>query len=230
VVSAVVFFGADRPAEYVWFALAGAGITAAFGYLLGTSGRGSSHAQFALSGIAVAATLQALTFGFTTLNPAAYNEIRFWLVGTAAGRDMAVVATVAPMIFIGTVLALLLGRTLNTLALGEDTSRSLGARPGLTQALGTLAVLLLCGAATAGIGPVAFLGLAVPHMVRWLTGPDHRWVLTQTLAWAPALLLIADVLGRVIAYPGEIPVAIVMAFLGAPIFILLLRRRRVVTQ
>jgi iron complex transport system permease protein len=115
----------------------------------------------------------------------------------------------------------------DTLALGEDTGRALGARPGVTRGIGALAVLLLCGAATAGAGPIAFLGLAVPHMVRSVTGPGHRWLLAYSMVWAPVLLLGADVLGRVIARPEEVPVGIVMAFVGAPVFIALLRRRTV---
>jgi len=230
VVSAVVFLGFTEPGEYLWFALLGAGVTAAVVYVLGGAGRPSSHPRLALAGFAVAAALQAVTHGFTTMNATAYDEIRFWLVGTFAGREAEVVVGVAPLIAVGTVLALFLGRSLNALALGDDSGRALGARPGRTRALGTLAVLLLCGAATAGAGPIHFLGLAVPHIVRLVTGPDHRWLLAYSAVYAPALLLLADVLGRVIAFPAEVPVGIVMAFLGAPIFIVLLRRRHAVTH
>ncbi|GAB3143240.1 iron chelate uptake ABC transporter family permease subunit [Micromonospora sonneratiae] len=230
VVCSVVFLGLTEPSQYLWFALLGAGLTAAVVYVLGGGGRPSSHTRLALAGFAVAAALHAVTHGFTTMNATAYDEIRFWLVGTFAGRSAEVVAGVAPLIVVGAVLALFLGRSLNALALGDDSGRALGARPGRTRAIGTVAVLLLCGAATAGAGPISFLGLAVPHMVRLVTGPDHRWLLAYSAVYAPALLLLADVLGRVIAFPGEVPVGIVMAFLGAPIFIVLLRRRHTMTH
>lgn len=230
VVSAVVFFGLSHPTQYVWFALLGAGLTSAVVYLLGTGGRASSHTRLALSGIAIAAALHAVTHGFTTLNASAYNEVRFWIVGTLAGRDLSVVVTVAPLIGLGVLIALLLGRSLNVLALGEDVGRALGAHPGRQRAFGALAVLLLAGASTAAIGPIAFLGLAVPHIARSVTGPDNRWLLAYTAVWAPTLLLVSDVLGRVIAYPAEVPVAIVTAFLCAPVFVVLIRRRGAVTQ
>lgn len=229
VVSGVVFLGLSQPSEYLWLALAGAGVTSVAVYLLGSASMTATHTRLALAGIAVAAALQAITHGFTTLDATAYNEIRFWLVGTFAGRGAEVVTGVAPMIGVGVLLALLLGRSLNALALGDDAGRTLGAHPGRTRALGGAAVLLLCGAATAGAGPIAFVGLAVPHMVRRFTGPDNRWVLLHTAVWAPAMLVLSDVLGRVLAYPAEIPVSIVTAFLGAPVFILLLRSARTIS-
>jgi iron complex transport system permease protein len=229
VVVAVTLFGASGPGSYVWAALLGAALAAGAVYLLGSTGHtASSPTRLALAGVAVAAAVHAVLHGFTTLNATVYNEVRFWLVGTLDGRDLTVVTTVAPLIAVGLLVTVALARTLNTLALGEDAARSLGAHPGRARALGVLAILLLCGAATAGAGPIVFLGLAVPHMVRAVTGPDHRWLLVYSAVWAPVLLLAADLVGRVVARPNEVPVGIVLAFVGAPVFIWLLRRRRVV--
>jgi iron complex transport system permease protein len=233
VVGAVVMFGFTDPTQYVWFAFVGAAITATVVYLLGSTGPGpgaNAPTRLALAGVAIAAAIHAIMHGFTILNASVYDEIRFWNAGAFAGRDLAVVTTVAPFVLAGSLLTLVLSRWLNAIALGEDTARCLGVRIGLARVLGALAVLLLCGAATAGAGPIAFVGLAVPHLVRPMTGPDHRWLLAYALVCAPALLLLADVIGRVVARPSEVPVAIVMALIGAPVFIVLVRRRKLVRR
>jgi len=229
VVCGVVFLGFSSPAQYLPLALAGAGITAVAVYLIGSAGR-AGPADLALGGVAVAACLQAITQGFTTINATAYDAIRYWLVGTVAGRDLSVVRVVAVLIVAGAVLAVALAPALNALSLGDDVARSLGARPGLVRALGAVAVLLLCGAATAAAGPITFVGLAVAHALRPITGPDHRRLLPAVAVWGPCLVILADVLGRVIAYPAEVPVSVVLAFVGAPVFVLLLRRARAVPE
>lgn len=157
--------------------------------------------------------------------PRTFSGFRFWQVGSLAGRDVPVFLRVLPFIAIGTALALLLARPLNALALGDDAGRALGSDPGRTRALGALAVVLLCGSATAAAGPITFLGLAVPFIVRALVGPDHRLVLPCSLLLAPVLLLAADIIGRVVA-PGELETGIVTAFLGAPLFAVMVRRGR----
>ena len=222
-VAAISLLGLTSPLAYVWFALAGAAIAAVFVYL---SGR-TTPILLALAGAAVSAVLGAFVAGLTLVNQNAFDAYRFWSVGTLAGRPFAILPDIAPFLLVGAVLALGLTRPLNALALGEDTGRALGLRPGRTRVLGMLAVTLLCGAATAAVGPIGFVGLAVPHLARGLTGPDQRWVLPYSLVLAPILLLGADILGRVRARPGEIQVGIVTAFLGAPVLILLAHRRRV---
>ena len=127
---------------------------------------------------------------------------------------------------VGSLFALTLGRVLNTLSLGEDTARGLGANVGLSRALSAVAVVLLCGGATAAAGPIGFIGLTIPHVARMITGPDYRWALPYSMVLAPVLLLSADIIGRVIARPGEVQVGIVTAVIGAPVFIALVRRRK----
>jgi iron complex transport system permease protein len=135
---------------------------------------------------------------------------------------------VAPFILAGALLALGLGPSLNVIALGEDTARALGANLNRTRVLTAVAVTLLCGAATAAVGPIAFVGLAVPHIARTLVGPDQRWLLPYSLVLAPTLLLLADIAGRVIARPGEVQAGLITAFLGAPVFLAVILRRRIV--
>jgi iron complex transport system permease protein len=152
------------------------------------------------------------------------DRFRFWQVGGVAGRDWSVLLPGLPFLAAGALVVLLAGRTLNGLALGEDIARGLGQRVGLSRAVIALGIVLLCGTATALAGPIGFVGLVVPHAVRFLTGPDYRWILPFSLIAAPALLLGADIFGRVVLLPGEVPAGIMTALLGAPVFVWLIRR------
>jgi iron complex transport system permease protein len=225
---AIGYLGLQSPLAYVWFAFGGAAVVSVAVYLLGSAGRsGATPVRLALAGTAVTAALTAFTSAVLLLNPGTFDQFRYWNVGSLVGRDTSVVRQLLPFVAVGAVLALALSRPLNALALGDDSGRALGARPGRTRALGALAVVLLCGSATAAVGPIAFVGLAVPHLARFLTGPDQRWVLPYSAVLAPLLLVGADVLGRVVARPDELEVGIVTAFLGAPVFIALARGGRI---
>ncbi|WP_221470929.1 FecCD family ABC transporter permease [Allocatelliglobosispora scoriae] len=227
VVAAIAMLHLTQPSAYVWFALAGAGAASVLVYALGSRGRASATpVRLALAGAAISAVLDAFITAVVLTDQSTFNDFRFWLVGSVTGRPLSVLYQTGPLLIVGAVIALALARPLNALALGEDTGRSLGVRLGTTRAWGIGAVTLLCGAATAAAGPIAFVGLTVPHIARAITGPDQRWVLPYSMVLAPILLLTADVVGRVIARPGEIEVGIVTAFIGAPVLIALARRRR----
>ncbi|WP_221470054.1 iron chelate uptake ABC transporter family permease subunit [Allocatelliglobosispora scoriae] len=227
IVVAIAYLGVVTAAGYVWFALAGAAAVSVLVYLLGTAGRGrASPERLVLAGTAIGAALGSLVYAITLLHPAAFNAYRFWVVGSLNGRPMEVVVQLAPFVVVGVLVALSLAQPLNAMALGDEAGRALGVHIGRTRALGALAVTLLCGAATAGAGPITFIGLIVPHGVRMLVGPDQRWVLPYSMVLAPILLLGADIAGRVVARPAELEVGIVVVAIGAPIFILLARRRR----
>lgn len=226
VVIGMAFLGVVTVLGYVWLALAGAAAASVLVYALGLTGRGmATPDRLVLAGAALTAVLYAVNTAILLLNPRAFDSFRFWTAGSLAGRDFTVVLAVLPFIAVGLLLTLTLARPLNAMALGEDLGRSLGAHPGRTRVLGALAVTLLCGAATAACGPIWFVGLAVPHIARLIVGPDQRWVLPYSMLLAPVLLLAADLLGRVLGAPGELQVGIVTAFLGAPVFIALCRRR-----
>lgn len=228
VVVAMAVLNTTSLMTYVWFAFLGAGLAAVVVYGLGSRGRsGATPVRMALAGTAVSFALYAFVRGVTLLKPEVFDQYRYWSVGALAGHDNALTAQIAPFIVVGLVLALLLARPLNALALGEEAGRALGANLGRTRLAGAVAVTLLCGAATAAIGPIVFVGLTVPHVARAITGPDQRWVLPYSMVLAPILLLGADVIGRVINRPGEIEVGIVTALIGAPVFIALVRRRRI---
>lgn len=217
---------------YIWFAFAGAMVASVVVYLLGRLGRsGSTPVKLALAGVAVTAVLSSLTSAVVLTDPAALDRFRFWSAGSLADQDASTVLRVLPFLGLGALLALASAPALNSLALGDDVAASLGRRLGLVRLQGVVAVTLLTGAAVAVIGPVVFIGLVVPHVARVLAqyaglGPDHRWLLPLSAGLAAALLLGADILGRVIARPVEVQAGIIVAFIGGPFFIALVRRRR----
>ena len=225
VVSAISFFGVGSMTGYVWFALAGAAVVSALVYVVGGS-RSATPVRLALAGTAVTALLQGWTSAVELTDNVALDRMRFWQVGSLAAADMATVRYVAPFIAVGLLLALISARPLNAVALGDDTARGLGARLGRTRVLVMVAITLLCGAATAACGPIVFVGLMVPHVVRGITGPDMRWILPYAAVLSPVLLLGSDVIGRLVTRPAELQVGIVTAVLGGPVFIHLVRRRR----
>jgi iron complex transport system permease protein len=181
--------------------------------------------NLAIAGAAVAALLVALTSAILAVDAQVLDEYRFWVTGSIAGRELGVLADALPFLAIGWVVALASSRGLNALALGEDVARSLGQRVRLTQAAVVIAFILLTGGAVAVAGPIGFIGLTVPHVARGLIGPDYRWLVPYCALLGAVLLLMADVVGRVVARPSELDVGIVMAFVGTPVFIALVRRR-----
>ncbi|MFJ3592241.1 FecCD family ABC transporter permease [Streptomyces sp. NPDC090231] len=225
VVSAISFFGVTSLTGYVWFAFAGAAIVSVAVYLLGGS-RSATPVRLALAGTAVTAALYGYVNAVQLLDSAALDRLRFWTVGSLASANTETVGKVWPFIAIGVLLTLLIARPLNALEMGDDTARALGAHLTRTRVLAVLAVTLLCGAATAACGPIVFIGLMIPHLVRTITGPDMRWILPYAAVLSPVLLLGADVVGRIVARPSELQVGIVTALIGGPVFIHLVRRKR----
>ncbi|MFD7030567.1 FecCD family ABC transporter permease [Streptomyces sp. NPDC059917] len=225
VVSAISFFGASTLSEFVWWAFLGAAVVSVVVYVLGGS-RSATPVRLALAGTAASAALVGYINAVQLMDNKALEKLRFWTVGSLASANMETVRQVAPFLLVGAVLALCLGRPLNAMAMGDDTARALGANLTLTRISAVVAITLLCGAATAACGPITFVGLMIPHLVRFFTGPDMRWVLVYSAVLSPALLLGADVIGRVITRPAELQVGIVTALVGGPVFIYLVRRKR----
>lgn len=227
VVGAISLLHLTSPSTYVWFAILGAGAASVVVYALGARGRSAATpVRLVLAGAAISAVLGAFVSAVVLTDRSAFDSYRFWSVGALTGRPLAVLWQTGPFLLVGAVIALLMARPLNALSLGDDAGRALGAHLGRTRALSVLGVTLLCGAATAAAGPIAFVGLTVPHIARAITGPDQRWVLTYSMVLASILLLGSDIVGRVVVRPSELEVGIVTSFIGAPAFIYLVRHRR----
>ncbi|BCL31617.1 FecCD family ABC transporter permease [Streptomyces aurantiacus] len=225
VVTAITFFGVTSLNGYVWFAFGGAAVVGVLVYFLGGS-RGATPVRLALAGTAISAALYGYLQAVMIMDEAALGKMRFWTVGSLASATDTTIRQVLPFLVAGTLLALALARPLNAMAMGDDTARALGAHLNRTRALSMAAATVLCGAATAACGPIVFVGLMVPHVVRSFTGPDLRWILPYATVLSPVLLLGADVVGRMVVRPAELQVGIVTAILGGPVFIFLVRRRR----
>lgn len=226
VVCAIAYLGLTGIWTYIWFAFAGALFAMLGVYLVGMTGRAVvTPVRVMLAGVALGAVMDGVGFVVRLHHPRAFDNMRFWDAGALDGRSLEVAAAIAPFIAVGAVLCLVVARSLNVTALGDDLAKSMGGNVARTQALSLIAVTLLAGAATAGAGPIGFVGLMVPHAVRRFTGPDWRWILAYATLVAPALLLAADIVGRVIIKPAELPAGIVTAFIGAPVLIWLIRRR-----
>jgi iron complex transport system permease protein len=227
VVTVTALLGAGSVTRQVWAAVPGALLAAVVVYVIGSAGRGTTPVRLVLAGAAVASALQAYVGAVSLSLPTVFVDYREWAVGSFAGRGLEVATAIAPFVVVGLVVALLLTRSLNALALGEEAATALGVATLRTRVLGGAAAALLAAAATAAVGPIAFVGLAVPHVVRAFTGPDFRWQLPYCVLAGPLLMLLADVLGRVVVRPAELMVGVVTAFLGAPVLVAVIRRRSV---
>lgn len=230
VAASIGLFGLTSPYEYVWFAFAGAALAGALVYLIGGAGNssarsgGSSPVKLALAGAAVTALLGSFTYALVLLDVRTLDQYRFWAVGSLAGRDGGLAAQLSPFVLAGLCLVAVIVPRLNALALGDELAAALGVGVATTRLLGAVAVIVLTGAAVAAAGPVIFIGLVVPHVVRAFTGPDLRWLLPGSALGGAVLLLGADTLGRILDHPGEVQAGVVTALIGAPFLIVLVKR------
>ncbi|WP_051095091.1 FecCD family ABC transporter permease [Streptomyces sp. LaPpAH-108] len=226
VVTAIGVLGITSFTGYLWFALLGAAVAAVLVNALGGT-RAATPVRLALAGTAVNAALFGYVNGLQLWDLSTLDTMRYWSVGTLEKRDPELLLAALPLLVTGALLAFALARPLGALSLGEDHARALGTSVRRTRILSVVAITLLCGSATAVCGPIGFVGLMIPHAVRAFTGPDPRWMLPYCALFAPALLLGADVIGRVVASPSEIQADIVTSFLGGLLFVHLVRQRKV---
>ena len=222
----ITFLGVTSPAGYAWLACAGALVLTVVVYAVGSAGSESAGpVRLTVTGVAIGAVFSGLTTGISLTHPDSFDKMRGWSAGSLLERGFDVILPVFPLLLIGLVLAIAIAPALNSIALGSDVARSHGVNV-LTIQLGVLAaVTLLAGGATAIAGPIVFVGLMVPHVVRWTVGADQRRIVIGSVVLGPALILLSDVLGRIAVLPSEMPVGVVTAFVGAPVLIALVRRR-----
>lgn len=221
-------FSVTTMSGYIWFALAGALAATVAVYVIsgGAGKKAPTPVQITLAGVALGAALSGITTAFTLMNSEAFSRMLNWSVGTLARRSLEDLGPVLPILIIGALLAFVIAPALNAIAFGDDRASSLGVNIGTIRTIGLIAISLLAGGATAIAGPIGFIGLMVPHCVRWFVGPDQPWIFLYSMAAAPLLLILSDIIGRVVLFPEEVPVGIITGLVGAPILLILVRRRK----
>lgn len=226
---AVGIFSISSISSYIWFALAGALVASvAIYFISGGAGKKSpTPEQITIVGVAIAAALNGITTALSMVNSRAFAGMLNWRVGSLARKGLEDLWPIIPFLIVGILLALVIAPALNTIAFGDDRASSLGVNVNMIRIFGLLSITLLAGGATAIAGPIVFLGLMVPHCVRWFIGPDQPWIFLYSMIIAPSILLLCDIIGRIVMSPAEVPVGIIIGFVGAPILLILMRRRKV---
>lgn len=228
VVLAIFFLNMTATYQFIWFAFAGAFLASALVFVIAASGRGgATPVKLALTGVIVSWFLSAWTSALLLIDEKTMDTVRFWMAGSVAGRELSTFWAISPFLLAGIVLCALLGNQLNVMSLGEDAARSLGMSTTRTRVITFVLIVIITGAGVAVAGPIAFVGLATPHIVRSLTGPDYRWILPYSMLGGAIFLTTADIVGRLVVRPAELQVGIVTALVGAPFLIVLARRRSV---
>nr|WP_206038833.1 iron ABC transporter permease [Rhodococcus sp. 105337] len=228
VVVGMAYFGLWTQTSMIWVAILGAGIAALFVYTVGSLGRGgATPLKLALSGAATSAAFASFITAVVLPRNDIAGSVRSWQIGGVGGASFDAVGQALPFLAVGFVVSLLSARSLNSLALGDEVAAGLGERVAIARGIAALGAVLLCGAATAIAGPIAFVGLVVPHLCRMLIGVDNRWLLPFSALTGAGLLTAADILGRIVARPSEIDVGIITALIGAPFFIYIVRRQKI---
>ncbi|PGT85346.1 iron ABC transporter permease [Bacillus sp. AFS040349] len=225
IVVAVSVFYVNSYQAYIWIAFAGAAFSAFIVYFIGSFGReGLTPMKLTLAGAAMAALFSSLTQGLLVVNEAALDQVLFWLAGSIQGRKLEGLYMVLPYVLPAIILSMILSQKINVLTMGEDVAKGLGQRTGVVKLTGALLVIVLGGGAVAVAGPIAFIGIVIPHFARFLVGNDYRWILPFSTFLGGSLLVFADILARYIVMPEEVPVGVMTAFIGTPFFIYIARR------
>lgn len=228
VVCGIAFLHISTGLEYIWLAFAGAALTAILVYGLASIGNGgATPLKLALAGAAASTALQSLVNTVMLPSSQVMDQFRFWQTGSIGGAGWGEIRLLLPFFLIGFAASILLAPSLNTLALGDDAATSLGLNVPLIRGAAALAGVLLCASTTALAGPIGFVGLMIPHLIRMLVGPDMRKILPLSAICGASLLLFADTAGRVLGRPGELESGIVTALIGAPVFIFIIRKVKV---
>ncbi|QQM55318.1 FecCD family ABC transporter permease [Rhodococcus pyridinivorans] len=227
VVIGMAWFGLWTQTSMIWVAIIGAAAAAVFVYTIGSLGRGgATPLKLALAGAATSAALASFVTAVILPRGDIAGSVRSWQIGGVGGANFDAISQALPFFGVGFAICLLSARSLNSLALGDDMAAGLGERVALARGIASLGAVLLCGAATAIAGPIAFVGLVVPHLCRLLIGIDNRWLLPFSALVGAGLLTAADVVGRIVARPAEIDVGIITALIGAPFFVYIVRRQK----
>jgi len=225
VVIGVTLFSIGNLQAFAWVAFFGATIAVVGIYSIGSIGReGLTPLKLTLAGAALTAMFSSFTQGFLVLNEAALEQVLFWLAGSVQGRKLEILKELFPYLLVGWLGSLLLASKLNVLAMGDDVAKGLGLNTLLLKITAAVMVILLSGGSVAIAGPIAFIGIVIPHLTRAIVGIDHRWIIPFSALLGGMLLLMADILARYVIMPEEVPVGVMTAIIGTPFFIYIARR------
>ena len=228
VVAGIAFFNITVAYQYIWLAIIGAGVTAVFVYSVASMGKdGATPLKLALSGSAVSIVLGSLVSTIMLPNNRVMEAFRFWQVGSIGSATWENIMLIIPFLLVGFIISMFISGYLNNLALGDEAATALGTNVVMTRTIGALSSVLLCGATTALAGPIGFVGLIIPHIIRLIFGSEMSKMLPLSFLGSAILMLVSDIIGRIISLPGETEVGIVTAVIGAPVFILAIRKGRV---
>lgn len=225
IVAGSAFFGASGLTTFATLAFIGAAVTAAIVYILGSIGSdGLTPLKVTLAGAAMTAFFSSLSLGCLLTGGQTFDQVLYWFVGSVAGRDMGIFTTAAPYMGLALLGAFVIARHMNLLTLGEDVATGLGQKTIFIKLAVGVIIVLLAGGSVSIAGPIAFIGIVIPHITRYLIGLDYRWVIPYCAILGGILLLGADIGSRYIAFPKEIPVGVMTAILGVPFFVYIARR------
>ena len=228
VVAGIAFFNITVAYQYIWLGITGAGVTAVFVYSVASMGKdGATPLKLALSGSAVSIVLGSLVSTIMLPNNRVMEAFRFWQVGSIGSATWESIMLISPFLIVGFIISMFISGYLNNLALGDEAATALGTNVVMTRTIGALSSVLLCGATTALAGPIGFVGLIIPHIIRLIFGSEMGKILPLSFLGSAILMLISDIIGRIISLPGETEVGIITAVLGAPVFILAIREGKV---
>lgn len=227
IVMAAGWLGVSGLQTFTWFALIGAAVSGGIVLMLGSIGKdGMTPVKITLAGASIAAFFHSLTQGLMLSDGKMFDQVLVWLVGSVAGREMVQLTAVWPYMAAGMVIALLLSRQLNVLSMGDEIAQGLGQKIAYARLMSAAAIILLAGGAVAAAGPIAFVGIIIPHIVKYWVGNDYRWILPYSAVLGALLLVAADLGSRYIAMPKEVPVGVVTAIIGVPFFVYIARKGR----
>lgn len=226
VVATIFVFGSSSSSVLTLVAFLGAGITAILVYCLGSLGKGgATPLNLTVAGAALTALISSLTTAILIVSQRTLDEIRFWLAGSLSGRDTNILLQILPFVVIGLVIAFVLGRQITTMSLGEDIAKGLGQQTAWIKIITAISVVLLAGSSVSLAGPIGFIGLVVPHIVKFFIKADYRWILPYAAIVGAILILVSDIAARLLLRPQELPVGVMTALLGAPFFVYLAKSK-----
>ncbi|MFY2252106.1 FecCD family ABC transporter permease [Priestia megaterium] len=225
IVVAVMIFSVNSLQAFTWIAFVGAALTVVVVYFLGSIGKeGLTPIKLTLAGAAIAAFFSSLTQGLLAVDESSLDQVLFWLAGSVQGRKVEMLYGILPYVVPAIIVTFFIASKINILTIGEDVAKGLGQRTALVKIISGIIIAILAGGAVAVAGPISFVGIIVPHVVRAIVGQDYRWVFPYSAVVGGILILLADVGARYVIMPQEIPVGVMTAVIGTPFFIYMARK------